>query len=151
MNKNNAAINSVEQIIAYLDSELKYYEKIAVLVKQQREAIQSGDTKKLGLLMSENESHIKEIKRLMNTKGKVIETLSYQRELRSDNTIKTLLKKKQSLLIYLLHYDKNSINFLESSVNDLKTKAGSIQKRSRILSTLKSHRIDTPRYLDIVH
>jgi hypothetical protein len=151
MNKKNGCKGSRDKIVTYLEKELKCYENIEVLAKQQRVAIQSGDSKKLGLLITEKENYIKEIAQLMHANVKCIEELSIDaQEFLSDNTIKKLLKRKRTLLIALLYYDRDGINVLTSSIDDMKKRTGFLGKRRKILNTLKFQQIDTPRYLDIL-
>lgn len=142
---------SREKIITYLEGELRCYENIEILAKQQSVAIQSGDSKKLGLLITEKENYIKEIVQLMHSNVRLIEELSiHAQTVILDNTIKKLLKRKKTILIALLYYDQDGINVLTSSIDDMKKKAGFLGKRRKILNALKIQQIDTPRYLDIL-
>lgn len=151
MNNENKSIGSREKIVSYVERELKCYERLEVLAQQQREVIQSGDIKKLGLLITEKENTIREINHLINSNGKSVEVLLYHSEtLLSDNTIKRLLQKKESLLTALLHYDESCIQLLTSSIHDIKIRTGFLGKRRKILNTLKCQQLDPPRYLDIV-
>ncbi|MDR4504145.1 MAG: flagellar export chaperone FlgN [Candidatus Scalindua sp.] len=151
MNMKNNSIGFRGKIISYFERELRYYEKLGVLAKQQDEVIQSGDIKKLEFLIKEKENCIKEISQSINSNGESIEELLYHDQTAlSDKTVKMLLKKKHSLLTALLHYDQNSIDLLTSSIDDIKIKTGFLGKRRKILNALKLQQSETPRYLDVV-
>ncbi len=151
MNKKISIIGYRKKIILYFERELRFYEKIEVLTREQREVIQSGDVKKIGLLITEKENCVKELKQWMNYNAKIVDGMScHTQTLNSDNTIKSLLRKKQSLLITLLQYDQESIDLLITSMDGMKREAGSLGKRSKILNTLKFQQTHPPRYLDTV-
>ena len=151
MNRKNDMSYSREETIAYLEREVTYYEKIWELTKKQEETIQSGDIKKLGMLTTEKENNAKDIKLLMKFNVKILEQISHDESaLLLDKTIKALVRRKKSILIDLLNYDQNSIHLLTASIDDMKTKAGILGKKSRILKTLKMHQLRSPRFLDVV-
>ena len=151
MNRKNARNYSRDETIVYLEGELTYYEKIWELTKKQEETIQSGDIKKLGMLITEKENNVKDIKQLMKFNVKILEHISHHASaLLLDKTIKSLLRKKQSILIDLLNYDQNSGHLLTSTIKDMRTKAGILGRKSRILKTLKMHQLRSPRFLDVV-
>ncbi|MDR4499732.1 MAG: hypothetical protein MRK02_17715 [Candidatus Scalindua sp.] len=151
MNRKNDRSYSREEIVVYLERELTYYEKIWELTKKQEETIQSGDIKKLGVLITEKENNVKDIKHLMKFNVKILDQISHHTSaLLLDKTIKTLFRKKQSILIDLSNHDQKSIDLLISSIDDMRTRAGILGKRSRILKTLKMHQLRSPRFLDVV-
>ncbi len=142
--------NHNEEIISYLKRKLKHYEEILKITTKQEEAIKSDNIKELNLLITEKEIHIKNIKRLMNFNNSKEEIILDAKHLLSDNRINALLRKIQSLITNLLSYDQNSIKLISSSIDGIKTKKNTLNKRRRVLKTLRLQQNRTPSFVDVV-
>lgn len=142
--------NHNEEIISYLKRKLEHYEEILKITTKQEEAIKSDNTKELNLLITEKEIHIKNIKRLMNFNNSEEEIILDSKHLLSDNRINALLRKIQSLITNLLSYDQNSIKLISSSIDGIKTKKNALNKRRRVLKTLRLQQNRTPSFVDVV-
>lgn len=142
--------NHNEEIISYLKRKLEHYEEILKITTKQEEAIKSDNTKELNLLITEKEIHIKNIKRLMNFNNSKEEIILDAKHILSDNRINALLRKIQSLITNLLSYDQNSIKLISSSIDGIKTKKNTLNKRRRVLKTLRLQQNRTPSFVDVV-
>ena len=142
--------NHNEEIISYLKRKLEHYEEILKITTKQEEAIKSDNIKELNLLITEKEIHIKNIKRLMNFNNSKEEIILDAKHLLSDNRINALLRKIQSLITNLLSYDQNSIKLISSSIDGIKTKKNTLNKRRRVLKTLRLQQNRTPSFVDVV-
>ncbi len=142
--------NHNEEISSYLKRKLEHYEEILKITTKQEEAIKSDNTKELNLLITEKEIHIKNIKRLMNFNNSKEEIILGSKHILSDNRINALLRKIQSLITNLLSYDQNSIKLISSSIDGIKTKKNTLNKRRRVLKTLRLQQNRTPSFVDVV-
>lgn len=142
---------NIEEILSYLIRKQKYYEKILDLTEKQEEAIQSNNTKKLNLITTEKENHIKEIKRLDKLNIKIHEELrANNRSLIQDKRVYSLLNQLQSIITKIRNYDLDSISQLHSSMKNTKTRLNRLNKIKRAQQSMRYQRVHPSRFVDII-
>jgi len=147
--KNMSATNR-EEILSYLTSKKKYYDKILKLTEEQVKAIESSNTKRLSLIITDKENYIKEIKRLDKINIKTYEELRINnKRLIQDKQLYSLLNQLQSIIVKIRNYDLNSISRLQSSVDDAKSRLNGLNKRMRAQQSMRHQGISSPRFVDV--
>lgn len=150
-------LNQNEDVISYLKSKLEYYEEILKLAGKQEEAIISENVRDLNSLITRKEIYVKNIKSLDRLNIRLYKKIfSNPRTITSDKTklssckrVDSLLKQLHSIITKLLNHDQRSIKLLASTIDDVKTKAGRLNKKIRkIKSTRMQHRM--PRFIDVL-
>lgn len=141
---------NIEATRSYLTLKKKYYKKILELTEKQEEAIKSNNTKKLSLITTEKENHIKEIKHLDRLNIKLQEELkSNNNNLTSDKRLYSLLNQLQTIITKIQNYDLDSISLLHSSIKNTKTRLNRLNKRIKTQRSMKYQGFHPSRFVDV--
>ncbi len=142
----------IEEIISYLTRKMEYCEEILKLTKKQTDIIKSSNTNELNLIISAKEKYVKDIKHLDELSIKIQEEIISNREnLILDKRYNSLLRQLQSIITELMHYDRDSISLLSSSIDNTKTKINNLNKRRRAQQSMRDPGICPPRLVDVLH
>ncbi len=143
--------NQNKEVISYLERKLEHYKPLLSLAKKQEETIKSEGIKDLNSLITEKETHIEDIKRFEKLNVKLQEkTISNPKTLTSDKRVDSLLKQLRSIITKLVNHDRDSMKSISSTIDNLKTKAGNLNKKIRRIKSSRMQQINTPRFVDVV-
>ncbi len=142
---------NIEEILSYLISKKKYYDKILDLTEKQEEAILSDNTKKLTLITTEKEISIKKIRHLDRLNIKIQEKLRTNSKVLSlDKRLHSLWNQLQSIITKIRNYDLDSISLLHSSIKQTKTSLDRLNKRKRAQQSMRYQGIHPSRFVDVI-
>ena len=141
----------IEEIISYLTQKMEYYNKLLELTKKQADVIESSNTNELNLIITAKEKYVRNIKHLDELNIKIQEKIiSNRKNLILDKRFNSLLRKLQSTITELMHYDQDSISLLSSSIDNTRTKINNLNKRRRAQQSMGGQGIHPPRLVDVL-
>lgn len=140
-----------EEIVSYLNKELKAYEKTLYLIQEQEKAIKSANTQKLNLLTKEKEGLISSIKNMKRCNMELQEQIMSKTEnVMSDNRIVELIKKIHAIVTMAFENNQFNLKLISSAIDTEKMKSDNLSKKRKMASTLKMLQSQIPRFVDVI-
>lgn len=140
-----------EEIISYLEKELKMYESILYLIHEQGNAIKTNNIKGFHSLLYEKESYIKNIKNMQRHNSNQRKLIMLKSEgIMPDNGIVVLIRKIKSLITKAVKHNRNNMELLTSVIDAAKTKANNLNRGGKMVSSLRMQQSYTPRFVNVM-